>query len=89
MGHRIIRIESPCRWPQSRKQDLLPGVVWFRGLQPNIHSVVRGLFTGVISITLDTFDVHMPQLDFFRTQNIFAPGKQMIDIQIPETGAAV
>lgn len=37
--------------------------------------------TDVITITLNTFDVQMPQLDFFRTQNIFAPGKQVIDVQ--------
>ncbi|EAW17008.1 uncharacterized protein NFIA_003640 [Aspergillus fischeri NRRL 181] len=39
----------------------------------------RKNFDRLISFKLDTFDLHMPQLNFFRTQNIFAPGKQMIN----------
>lgn len=33
----------------------------------------------LVHINLDTFDLHMPQLDFFRAQNIFAPGRQMVN----------
>ncbi|KAI9040186.1 uncharacterized protein KD926_008509 [Aspergillus affinis] len=48
--------------------------------QPTVSSDHENI-TGLINFQLDTFDLHMPQLNFFRTQNIFAPGKQMINVK--------
>lgn len=33
----------------------------------------------VINTTLYEFDLKLPELDYFRTTNLFAPGKHMID----------
>lgn len=48
--------------------------------QPKVDIPWRGSMPLHVDITLNKFHFDLPELNFFRTSNIFSPGKRLMNI---------